>query len=242
VVRHDRAAVRLDDDPAVALRSERPRADAAVEVGTGRLGQRHEAREPLARVEQSAALDGQAGREGVGPDLGTQVLAANHARLDAHEREAVARVVEVGHVAVPVGELEVAVLAEVRVDAVARDRVADVLIALERLAEQRAAALLAVAPDQLARPPLVARMDDPAVPRARAPAQLVRLDERHLRPLLGEAPRGRDTRVAATDDNDVRRVRQRLVRSVGHRRHRRVPVRPALVVAVQTRSVHRGAA
>jgi hypothetical protein len=134
---------------------------------------------------------------------------------------------------VAVGQLEVPVLAELGVDPLARDQVAHVGVGVERLAVQRPALLLAVAPDQRLGAPLVARVDDPAVPGARPPAELVRLEHGDPRSLLRE-PAGRgDAGVAATDHDRVDPIRERLAGPVRYFGHRGVPVRPPLVVAIE---------
>ena len=68
-----------------------------------------------------------------------------------------------------------------------------------------------------------------------APAQRLRLEEDGLRALDRELAGRRDARVPAADDRDVHRVRELAPAPVMERGHRRVPVRPALVVAVQLR-------
>ena len=75
-----------------------------------------------------------------------------------------------------VGEVEVAVLAELAVDALVGDQPLDELEGIERLAEQLPAGLFAIALDELPRAPLVARVDDPAVPRRAAEAERLGLD------------------------------------------------------------------
>ena len=57
-------------------------------------------------------------------------------------------------------------------------------------------------------------------------------------PATRQLARGVDAGVAATDDDDVRAVRQRPARSVGQRGHGRLPERAALVVVVQRAACH----
>ena len=163
--------------------------------------------------------------------------AGRASRSTPDDASAVAGVLELLDVRRRVGELEVAALAELAVDRLVGDEPLDGLVAVEGLAVQRPAGLVAVALDQLARAPLVAGMDDPAVARRRAPAERLRLEERHRRAAGEHSRRGADARVPATDDDDVRGVRQCPTRPIGQRRHRRAPVRPPLEVAVQRRPV-----
>ena len=79
-------------------------------------------------------------------------------------------------------QLEVADLAERAVDRLVGDEPLDRLVALEGVAIERAAGLLAVAFDQLAGTPLVARMDDPAVAGRGPEAERVRLEQGHRAP------------------------------------------------------------
>ena len=87
-------------------------------------------------------------------------------------RQALLRVLELANVRRRVGELEVPDLAEIAVDRLVGDQPLDRLVAVERLAVQGGAGLLAVPVDQLARPPLVARVHDPAVARGGPEAQV----------------------------------------------------------------------
>jgi len=105
-------------------------------------------------------------------------------------------------------KLEMADLAEVAVDRVFGDEPLHRVVAVECLAIQGPAGLLAVATDQLPRTPLVAGMDDPAVPGGRAEPQADRLQQRHRRAPAGQFPGRVDAGVAAADDDDVGDVRQ----------------------------------
>src|SRR6185437_12357888 len=108
-----------------------------------------------------------------------------------------------------------------------------------RVAIERAAGLLTVAVDELARTPFVARMDDPAVAGRGPEAERVRLEQGHRAAGPGELAGGVDARIAAADDDDVGGVRQRATRSVGQGRHRRTPQRAALEVGVHRVAWHR---
>ena len=101
-------------------------------------------------MEQAAALDDERPEVRVGADLLADPLARDHVALDADEGEALAGVLQLGHVRGRVGELEVADLAEVAVDGLVGDQPLDRLVAVERLLVERAAGVLAVAPDELA--------------------------------------------------------------------------------------------
>ena len=127
---------------------------------------------------------------GVGPDLVADLLARDDQRRDPDRGEALALLLEIAHVRGGVGELEVADLAEVAVDRLLGDQALDRLVALERVAVERPPGLLAVALDQLARTPLVARMDDPAVAGRGPEAERVRLEQGHRDCRAGRA-RGR---------------------------------------------------
>ena len=140
---------------------------------------------------------------------------------------------ELGDVRRRVSELEVAAFAEVAVDRLLGDEPFHQLVGVERLAVERLARLLTVALDQLPGAPLVAGMDDAAVPRGGAPAQRVRLEEGDGDPAPGQLPGRVDPRVAATDHDDVGRVRQLAPGPIRKRRHRCLPERAALEVVVQ---------
>ena len=136
-------------------------------------------------------------------------------------------------------ELEVAAFAEVAVDRFLGDQPLDRLVAVEGLAVERVARLLAVALDQLARAVLVAGMDDPAVARRRAPAERPGLEERDRDPAPCQLAGRVDPGVAAADDDDVRGVRQRPTRSIGECRHRRAPQRAPFEIGVHVGRGHR---
>ena len=127
-------------------------------------------------------------------------------------------------------------LAEVAVDRLVGDQPLDGLVAVERLAVERPPGLLAVALDQLARTPLVARVDDAAVARRGAPAERLRLEERDRDAAPGELARRVDPGVAAADDDDVGRCPAAAgpTRS-GSAGIVALPERPPLEVAVQAR-------
>ena len=123
--------------------------------------------------------------------------------LTPTEARLVARMLELGRMGGRVGELEVADLAEVAVDRLLGDQPLDQLVGVERLPVERLAGLLAVALDELAGAPLVAGVDDAAVPRRGAPAQRVGLEQRDGDAAARQLAGGVDARVAATDDDDI---------------------------------------
>ena len=125
------------------------------------------------------------------------------------------------------------------VDRLVGDQPLDERVGVERVAEQGLAGLLAVALDERPRSPLVAGMDDAAVAGRAAEAERLGLDERDAGAAPGQLAGRGDPGVAATDDDDVRRVGQRPAPPIREVRHRRVPVGSPLVVVVERRGTHR---
>ena len=205
VARPDRAAVGLDDEAAVRLAPDRPRANALVQVRAGAIGRGGQPGEIAARVDQAAARARRArrgrrrcrsprGRCSRGTIIDSTPIAARLARCCSRWTMCSAGP----------GELEVAALAEVAVDRLLRDQPLDGLVAVERVLVERRPELLAVALDQLARAPLVARVDDPAVAGRGAPAERVRLEQGDRHAPTRELAGGVDAGIAATDDDHVR--------------------------------------
>ena len=154
-------------------------------------------------MEQPAVGDDQRAEVGVRADLFADPVARHDAGLDAHEGEVLPGVLELPDVRWCVRQLEVADLAEVAVDRLVGDQPLDGLVAVEGLAIERPPGVLAVAGDQLARAPLVAGMDDPAVPGRRPEAERLGLEQRDRDPAAGQLPRRVDARVSAADHDDV---------------------------------------
>ena len=142
-----------------------------MQVGAGTGGRGSEPGKVTAGMEQPADRHGQRAEVGIRADLLAQSVARDDGRLDPHRGQAVALLREARHVRLRERELEVTALAEITVDRLVGDEPFDGLVAVERLAVERAARLRAVPPDQLARTPLVAGMDDAAVAGRGAPAQ-----------------------------------------------------------------------
>ena len=69
-----------------------------MEVGAGPVGGRGEPGEVAARVDEPAARHDQRAVVGVGADLLVQTFAWDDGRFDAHRGEALALVLEAGHV------------------------------------------------------------------------------------------------------------------------------------------------
>ncbi len=173
VAGEDRPALGLDDEPAVGLAPDRRAPAPLVEVGAGPIGGRR--RGPRSSVPGGAGRSrGRPARRSRRPSRSRSRIRSRGTTvgLDAHDGEALPGVLELLDVRRRVGQLQVAGLAEVAVDRLVGDQPLDGLVAVERLAIERPAGLLAVARDQLARAPLVAGVDDPAVagraPRSRA--------------------------------------------------------------------------
>ena len=142
-----------------------------MEVGPGTIRGRGQAREVAAGMEQAAARDDEGAVVGVRTDLLADPVARHDRRLDADRRQIPLSMLKLLDVRRRVGELEMADLAEVAVDRLVGDQPLDGLVAIERLAVERSPGVVAVAPDQLARAPLVAGVDDPAVPGRGAEAE-----------------------------------------------------------------------
>ena len=142
---------------------------------------------------------------------------------------------ELGRVCRRVGELEVADLPEVAIDGLLVDQPLHELSGIERLPVERLAGIDPVALDELAGAPLVAGVDDAAVPRGRAPSQRMGLEQRDRDAPARQLAGGHDARVATTDHDDICLGEQVAARAVRERRHRRLPERTAFVVGVQRR-------
>jgi hypothetical protein len=154
-------------------------------------------------------------------------------RLDAEAFQRLHRLPKVRRVRRCPGEVEVAALAELAVDRLLGDQPLDEVVGIHRLAEQRAAGLVAVPVDQLLRSPLVAGVDDAAVASRAAKAEVLGLEQRDRGAGARQDAGGVDPGVAATDDDDVGRLGEGAIPAGRDVRHRRVPVRPPLVVAVE---------
>ena len=124
-------------------------------------------------------------------------------------------------------------LAEVAIDRLLDDQPLDELVRVERLLVERPAGLRSVALDELAGAPLVAGMDDAAVPRRRTPTERMCLQERDPHSPACQLSRGGDPGIAPADDHDIGTRRERPPRAIGQRRHRRLPERTALEVVVE---------
>ena len=134
------------------------------------------------------------------------------------EARLVARMLELGDVRRRIRELEVADLAEVAIDRLVGDEPLHQVVRVERLAVERRAGLLAVALDELAGAPLVAGVDDAAVPGRGAPAERVGLEQVTATPRRASSRAALMPGISATDDDDVRRVRQLAPGPIGQRR------------------------
>ena len=115
-------------------------------------------------MKQATALDSERTEVRIGPDLLADPLVRDQRALDADERQRLASVFQLRGVGRRVGQLEVADLAELAVDCLVGDQPLDRLVAVERLLVQRAAGVVAIAPDEVLGTPLVAGVDDAAVP------------------------------------------------------------------------------
>ena len=119
----DRAAVRLDDEPPVGLAPDRRDAGSpSWSCAPGPLGQADEPREPLARVEQAARVDGQPAVVRRRADLVGEALARDDPSRRAPLGADRGLVRELVGVRPRRGELHVAVEPELRLDARIPDR------------------------------------------------------------------------------------------------------------------------
>jgi hypothetical protein len=235
----DRPALGLHDEPTVGLPADRPDARPLVQLGARLLGQADEAGEPLAGMEQAARVDREAAVVRRRSDLIREPVARDHARRDAPRSADVGLGLELLGVRAGRGELHVAVEPQLGLDPGVEDRPFEELGRFDRVAVQLHGELRAVALDQGARAPLVARVRDAAVAGRGTPAERPRLEDDDRR-ATGRQRTGRgEARVATANDHRVDAVGEVAARPVRQGGHGRVPVRPALVVAVQD-SVGRG--
>ncbi len=174
-------------------------------------------------MEATTALDGQGAVVGVAADLLPEPFAGHERAFDAGVGQGPLGLPERPDVRRSIGELEVTMLDEVRLDLLVEDQLLEIPVAVERLAEQRPAGLVAVALDELVGGPFVTGMDDAAVARGRAVAELIGLQQGDPGALSCELAGGAEPRIAATDDHDVGLVRQRPVAVGRHDRHLRSP-------------------
>ena len=93
-----RAAFGLDDEAAVVLAPDRPRADTLVQVGAGSVGGGGESGEVATRVDEPAPWHDERAVVRVGADLLVQAFARDDRGLDAHRGETLALVLETAHV------------------------------------------------------------------------------------------------------------------------------------------------
>src|SRR5919197_4740025 len=209
-----------------------------VEARARALRRGHEPGEPLAWVENAGTGGEERSVIRRAADLRHDVSLGDDRRGNAGRLQAALRLLEVMQVGRGIRELEVPALPKLAVDLLVRDHLLEELVPVERLAVQGAAPLPAIAAHELGRTPLVARMDNAAVARRRAPAERARLDEHDARALLGETPRRRDARVPPAHDHDVGPIRELAPTPIGQRWHRRVPIWPPFVLAVHRRCRH----
>jgi hypothetical protein len=179
-----------------------------VQIGAGAVRGRGDPGEIAARMEERAAFDHEGAEVRIGADLLADALAGHDRGTDADESQTLASMLELWRMRRRVRQLEVTDLAKVAVDRLLGDQLLHEPIGVERLTVERLAGLGAVALDEVAGAPLVARMDDAAVTGRRAPAERVRLDERDGHAAPGQLASRGDAGVAAPDHHDLGLSRQ----------------------------------
>ena len=181
-------------------------------------------------MEQAAALHRERPEVRVRADLLADPFAGDERARDPDEGQAVTGVLELRDVARGVGQLQVAHLPELALDRVLVDEPLHGLVPVERLLVQRPSGVLAVARDEVPGAPLVPGVDDAAVARGRSEPERLRLEESDLDPAGRKLAGGVDPGIAAADHDHVGRIGQVAAGAIRQGGHRRLPVRPALVI------------